>query len=70
MMTDRNSIIPKNKDMPDCPDCKDKSKVVKIIHGYSSPALLEESKRGTIKLGGCFPTPGFQFHCWSCKKDF
>ena len=56
--------------IPECPDCKEKGDVKKIIYGYPSPQLMEESQKGTVVLGGCCPTPGINFMCKKCNKKF
>ena len=58
----------KETKVPKCPDCSDGGDVLKIIWGYPTEELLEESKKGTFILGGCCPEPGINFQCKKCKK--
>ena len=36
--------------LPNCPNCNTNENVIKIIYGYPSPALFEESKKGHVKV--------------------
>ena len=64
------SLLSRSSWCPRIATFKDKSQVVKIVFGYPSPGLLEESKKGNVVLGGCCPRPGIEFHCKACKKEF
>ena len=36
-----------------CPKCHTSEDIIPIVYGRPSPALLEDSKNGKVKLSGC-----------------
>lgn len=52
-----------------CSKCNSNSNVIPIIYGRPNTSLIDQSKRGEVKLGGCI----FQdkkFFCKSCEHEF
>jgi len=63
-----------------CPTCKT-GKLIPIVYGFPGRALMEQSERGEIKLGGCSvtevfdPKRGFisgdpELYCPKCEERF
>jgi len=50
---------------PACPVCRYEDQVVRIMYGYPSLELIEQSRRGEVALGGC--CIGFDAHEWYCR---
>ena len=57
---------------PKCPTCHSAEKVLTIISGRPSPALVAYAKRpdSRVRLGGCCKKGISNHYCRSCDLDF
>ena len=56
---------------PACPVCSFADQVVPIAYGLPSPAMVEQSRRGALALGGTYPTSDHpQWYCKGCLLSF
>lgn len=54
-----------------CPHCKSAKAVIPIIYGKPGSSLIQKSKEGKVRLGGCklsWDAP--RHHCKTCKKQW
>ena len=66
---DEEQVIDDKKGV--CPNCSSNLEVVQIIYGYPSEVLIEESKVGKVKLGGCVIRENNpQWYCKKCDKSW
>lgn len=57
---------PKDEVKP-CPVCGKTDMVIPIAYGFPGPSMMEDSKKGELKLGGCLITDSDPE--WYCKRD-
>ncbi len=57
----------KSKHTKLCPVCRKTDQVIPIIYGSPSFELWQESKKGTVRLGGCCISS--ENPEWYCKRD-
>ncbi|MFO8020893.1 MAG: hypothetical protein R6U65_00395 [Perlabentimonas sp.] len=62
-----NLIFMKKRASVPCPKCNKTDMVVPIIYGYPNQILLQKSKKGIVKLGGCLSNS--KNPLWYCKRD-
>ncbi len=56
---------------PVCPVCRYDDQVVPIAYGLPTSAIIEQSKRGDVALGGyCPPLDPHQWYCKGCLHPF
>ncbi len=56
---------------PGCPFCGYEDQVVRIVYGYPSPEMIEQSRRGEVALGGCCIGPDADaWYCRGCMRTF
>ncbi|EAR98149.1 hypothetical protein TTHERM_00343480 (macronuclear) [Tetrahymena thermophila SB210] len=55
----------------ECPKCKSSEKVIKIVYGKPTAALVEQADRKEIILGGCRLSENpDNWYCQTCSHKF